>query len=157
MSGYDSDSTVVDTSVWLHVHEGPCPVCANTLPELQAMGRVTLVLPCKHIICLPCSVQWKRVKGRDFTCPLCREETNLNTFRKPSRCTGCGEVGHNSLTCKMVKKAFIADEVAKAKSKSTPVGTKRPRPAQGAYEEPSDEDEEEESDENYEEGGSDKE
>ncbi len=47
-----------------------CVICANDYI------RFATVFPCEHSICSLCAMRL-RVKGRDYTCPLCKQETEF--------------------------------------------------------------------------------
>ncbi len=60
-----------------------CVICANDYI------RFATVFPCEHSICSLCAMRL-RVKGKDYTCPLCKQEAEFGIVYSAS--STCGEL-----------------------------------------------------------------
>ncbi|CAF2555502.1 unnamed protein product [Rotaria sp. Silwood2] len=54
-----------------------CPICLETLTDLQYTGVYLIITQCSHIMCTLCSRQLLATSSR---CPLCRKNLNSNTL-----------------------------------------------------------------------------
>ncbi len=54
-----------------------CPICLETLSDLQSLDIHLIITPCQHVMCTLCSQQLLSTSSR---CPLCRENINLDSL-----------------------------------------------------------------------------
>lgn len=101
----DSNDVKKDESIQVKHYNSTCPVCTNSMSDIQKEGGQILTLSCKHSICLsPCADKWSRINN---SCPICKAPMNLN-LKQPTKarlCTMCGEPGHNKTTCVIKEKS----------------------------------------------------
>lgn len=55
-----------------------CPICLETLSDLQSSRIYLIITPCRHVMCTVCSRQLLYTSSR---CPLCRETVTLSSLR----------------------------------------------------------------------------
>jgi hypothetical protein len=54
-----------------------CPICLETLSDLQSLDISLIITPCHHVMCALCSHQLLSTSSQ---CPLCRQNINLTTL-----------------------------------------------------------------------------